>query len=81
MLSGGVLAYSRLFDDQANQFVDPGYAVLQFSGGQHLWRYLSATFDMENALDRYYVVEHTPVMNNGQPRVIRVGLRWNGFQR
>ncbi len=81
MLSGGLLAYSRAFDDQANQFVDPGYAVVQFSGGQHLWRNLSATFDMENALDRYYVVEHTPVVNNGEPRVIRVGLRWNGFER
>jgi outer membrane receptor protein involved in Fe transport len=80
-LSGALLAYSRVFDDQNNQFVDPGYAVLQFSGSQHLWRNLSATFNMENALDRYYVVEYTPVVNNGAPRVIRVGLRWNGFER
>jgi len=36
---------------------------------------------LENALDRYYVVEYTPVVNNGEPRVIRVGLRWNGFER
>ena len=81
MLSGAVLAYSRLFDDQANQFVDPGYAVLQFAGSQHLWRQLSATFDMENALDRTYVTEYTPVVNTGEPRVIRVGLRWNGSVR
>jgi outer membrane receptor for ferric coprogen and ferric-rhodotorulic acid len=81
MLSGGVQAYSRVFDDQNNQFVDPGYAVLQFSGSQHVWRRLSATFDMENALDRYYVTEYTPVVNNGEPRIIRVGLRWNGFER
>jgi vitamin B12 transporter len=80
-LSGALLAYSRVFDDQNNQFVDPGYAVLQFSGSQHLWRNLSATLNMENALDRYYVVEYTPVVNNGEPRVIRVGLRWNGFER
>jgi outer membrane receptor protein involved in Fe transport len=81
MVSGALLAYSRAFDDQNNQFVDPGYAVLQFSGAQHLWRQLSATFDIENALDRYYVTEYTPVINNGEPRVIRVGLRWNGFER
>jgi outer membrane receptor protein involved in Fe transport len=80
MLSGALMAFSRAFDDQNNQFVDPGYAVLQFSGSQHLWRALSATFDMENALDRYYVTEYTPVINNGEPRVIRVGLRWNGFE-
>jgi len=81
MVSGGLLAYSKVFDDQNNQFIDPGYAVLQFSGGQHLWRDLSATFDMENALDRYFVVERTPVVNNGEPRIVRVGLRWNGFER
>jgi outer membrane receptor protein involved in Fe transport len=78
MLSGALLAQSRVFDDQNNQFVDPGYAVLQFAGSQHLWRQLSASFNMQNALDRYYVVEYTPVVNKGQPRIISVGLRWNG---
>jgi outer membrane cobalamin receptor len=78
MLSGALLAQSRVFDDQNNQFVDPGYAVLQFAGSQHLWRQMSASVNMQNALDRYYVVEYTPVVNKGQPRIISVGLRWNG---
>lgn len=78
LISAALRSYSYQFDDQNNQFLDPGYAVLQFAASQHLWRQLSATFGMENALDRYYVVAHNPVVNQGEPRVFRVGMRWNG---
>jgi outer membrane receptor protein involved in Fe transport len=81
MLSAGFRAYSYQFDDQQNQFVDPGYALLQFAGTQHLWRQLSANFDIENALDRYYVVGYFPIVNKGEPFTFRVGLRWNGVAR
>jgi outer membrane cobalamin receptor len=81
MISSALRAYSYEFDDQNNQFVLPGYAVLQFAVSQHLWRDLSGTFDMENALDRYYEVQYIPVVNNGEPRVWRVGLRWNSRAR
>jgi len=81
MVSTQLRAYSYEFDDQNNQYLLPGYATLQFAVSQHLWRDLAGTFDMENALDRYYEVQYVPVVNKGEPRVWRVGLRWNGKVR
>jgi outer membrane receptor protein involved in Fe transport len=81
MASAAFRAYSSQFDDQANQFKLPGFALLQFACSQRIWRQLSATLDLENALDRYYVVAYTPIVNNGEPIGWRVGLRWNGKLR
>jgi outer membrane cobalamin receptor len=81
MVSTQFRAQSYTFDDQYNQYVLPGFATLMFAGSQHLWRDLSANFDVENALDRYYEVQYVPWVLKGEPRVWRVGLRWNGTVR
>ena len=67
---------SLQFDDDLNHFLLPGYAVMQFSAHQEILRRLTATLDIENLLDRTYLVARTPLANIGAPRLWRAGLRW-----
>ncbi len=78
LLSAGIRAFGLQFDDDLNQFKLPGYAALQFTAEQHLTKSLSAVAAIENLLDRTFLVALTPSPNTGEPRLWRVGLRWNG---
>lgn len=78
LISLGIRAFSLAFDDDLNQFKLPGYAALEFAAQQHLIKNLSAIAAIENLLDRTYLVALTPNPNVGEPRLWRVGLRWNG---
>jgi outer membrane cobalamin receptor len=77
-VSGGLRAYSLVFDDDLNQFLLPGFATLGATAQQHLVRNLSAVAQVDNFLDRTYLVALTPNPNIGSPRLWRVGLRWAG---
>ena len=76
LASAGVRAYSMQFDDDLNQQVLGGFALLEFSARQRLVRGFSATLEVENALNRVYAAALTPAMQTGAPRLWRAGLRW-----
>jgi len=78
LISGGIRAFSLVFDDDLNQFLLPGYATVQISAQQHLTKSLSLLASFDNLLDRTYLVALTPNPNIGAPRLWRVGLRWSG---
>lgn len=80
-MSAGIRAFGLQFDDDLNQFKLPGYAALEFTAEQHLTKNLSAVAAIENLLDRTYLVALTPSPNTGEPRLWRVGFRWNGAIR
>jgi outer membrane cobalamin receptor len=78
LVSFGVRAFGLQFDDDINQFALPGYAALQLTAQRRLVRNLFAQAEIENLLDRQYLVALTPTPNTGAPRLWRIGLRWNG---
>ena len=78
LISGGIRAFSLVFDDDLNQFLLPGYATVEVSAQQHLTKSLSLLASFDNLLDRTYLVALTPNPNIGAPRLWRVGLRWSG---
>ena len=79
MVSFGVRAYSYQFDDDLNQFRLPGYAALELAARQRVAG-ISAGGQaaIDNLLDRQYYTAFTPTPNIGQPRLWRMGLRWDG---
>jgi outer membrane cobalamin receptor len=81
VISLDVRAFDYQFDDDLNQFRLPGYASLQFVGRQRITGNLSAEAALENALDRTYYTAFTPTPNIGEPRLWRVGLKWEGKLR
>lgn len=55
------------FDDDLNQFVLPGYAVVQFSARREICRHLTAIVAIENLSDRQCVVARSPTPNIWRP--------------
>jgi outer membrane cobalamin receptor len=78
LLSGGIRAFGLQFDDDLNQFLLPGFATVGFTAEQHITRQLTALASVDNLLNRTYLVALTPTPNTGEPRIWRLGLRWNG---
>jgi outer membrane receptor protein involved in Fe transport len=78
LISGGIRAFSLVFDDDLNQYLLPGYMTVGFSAQQRLTNRLSVMASFDNLLDRTYLVALTPNPNIGAPRLWRVGLRWSG---
>lgn len=78
--SAQIRSFSSQFEDDRNLRAQlmPGFASVQFAARQRLARSLFATFALENALDRQYIVGFTPQPNIGPPRLWRAGLRWDG---
>ncbi len=76
LITGGLRASSLQFEDDRNQFVLPGYAVLQFTMRQQMGHGVSAVMAIENSLDRTYAVGYSPTPLIGAPRLWRAGLRW-----
>jgi outer membrane cobalamin receptor len=81
LASAGLRAYSSQFDDDLNQFLLPGYATVEFAARERLTASLSADLTFDNLLDHQYLVALTPTPNTGEPRLWRVGLRWDGHWR
>lgn len=78
MVSAGIRAFGLQFDDDLNQYLLPGFAAVQLMAEQHITQKLSAVASVENLLDRSYLVALTPNPNIGEPRIWRIGIRWNG---
>lgn len=77
LASIGLRSYSAQFDDDANQFLLPGFATVQFMVKQRLKGAVSATAAVENMLNRQFLTARTPTPNVGVPRQWRLGFRWN----
>jgi outer membrane receptor protein involved in Fe transport len=77
LVSAGLRSYSLQFEDDLNQFILPGFATVQAAVRQRLAGRLSGSFELENLLDREYVVGFSPTPLVGAPRLFRIGLRWN----
>jgi outer membrane cobalamin receptor len=69
---------SSQFDDDLNQFRLPGFVTVQASIRERLIKNVSASLEVENLLDRLYYTGYTPNPTIGAPRLIRVGIRWDG---
>jgi outer membrane cobalamin receptor len=78
LASVSVRAISAAFDADLNQFRLPGYATMQLSIRQRLMKNVSASLELDNLLDRLYYTGFTPNATIGSPRLIRIGLRWDG---
>jgi outer membrane cobalamin receptor len=79
LASAGMRAFSSQFEDERNLRAQlmGGFATLMFVARQQLWAGFSAVVQMENALDREFVVGYTPQPVVGAPRLWRAGLRWD----
>ena len=78
LASVALRSYAYQFDDDLNVFRLPGYASAQFVLRQRVVRSLSAELTLENALDREFYTAFTPTPNIGAPRLVKVGLKWDG---
>jgi outer membrane receptor protein involved in Fe transport len=74
-------SYAYQFDDDLNVYRLPGYGVAQLVLRQRIVRSLSGEFTMENAFDKTFYTAYTPTPNVGIPRLVRVGVRWDGKLR
>jgi outer membrane receptor protein involved in Fe transport len=74
-------SYAYQFDDDLNAFRLPGYASAQFVLRQRIVRGLAGEVTLENAFDRVFYTAYTPTPNVGAPRLVRVGLKWDGKLR
>lgn len=66
------------FEDDRNTQLLPGYALLQLSARQDLYKGLKATLAIENLADRRILTGFTPFPQTGGPLLFRLGLRWDG---
>jgi len=74
----GVRTWAYQFDDDLNQFRLPGYATVELAASRRLAASLWAEAAIDNLLDHQYYTAFTPTPNIGQPRLWRVGLKWDG---
>lgn len=81
LLSGGIRSFSLQFDDDANAFRLPGYAVFQVAARHGITDQFSLIASFDNLLDRKYYYSATPVPQLSTPRLIRAGIRWEGRLR
>jgi outer membrane cobalamin receptor len=76
LISADVRSYSLQFEDDLNLFRLPGFASLQLAAEQRLVAGFSVRAAFENLLDREYVTGFSPTPTIGNPRLCRIGLRW-----
>lgn len=76
LVSAGLRSYSLQFEDDLNQFRLPGFATVQLAAEQRLTASLTARAAFENLLDRQFVTGFSPTPTIGNPRLWRLGLRW-----
>lgn len=79
LASVGVRSYGAQFEDDLNTraFLLGGFSTVQLSVRQQLKGSLSGIFAMDNVLDREFRVGASPTPLVGNPRLWRLGVRWN----
>jgi outer membrane receptor protein involved in Fe transport len=76
LASAAVRSSSSQFDDDQNQFLLPGYAVVELLVRQKIFEKVSATLQITNLLDRTFYTGYTPTPTIGDPRILMAGLLW-----
>ena len=76
LASAGIRSYALQPEDDLNRFILPGYATVQILVRQKLALGFSAMAEVENLLNRTYIVGFSPTAIIGAPRLWRAGLRW-----
>lgn len=76
LASAGIRSYALQPEDDLNRFILPGYATVQILVRQKLAMGFSAMAEVENLLNRTYIVGFSPTAIIGAPRLWRAGLRW-----
>lgn len=66
----------RQFDDDANAFPLRSYGVIDVFASRPIKRDFAITAALENVFDRRYEAGATPVITQGQPRALRIGVRF-----
>ena len=74
--SAGVRSYDSQFEDDLNRFLLPGFATVQLMVKRRLGQGVSAQLAVENLFDRTFLVGFVPTPTIGNPRLLRIGLRW-----
>ena len=64
------------FDDDRNELPLRGYFVADLSAARAIGHGLELTVALENVFDEEIEASATPVVTLGQPRAVRVGVRW-----
>jgi len=67
---------SMQFDDDLNQFPLRGYFVVDLFGSHPVAQHLDLTLSLENIFNEHIETAATPVLTLGQPRALRLGLRY-----
>jgi outer membrane cobalamin receptor len=74
---GAQLRWSAMqFDDDRNDLPLRGYIVADLFGSHPIARGLDLTLAIENLFDEEIEASATPVVTLGQPRALRLGLRY-----
>ena len=76
LMSAGVRSYDAQFEDDVNRFLLPGFATVQVMVKRRLAHGFAAFLSAENLLDRTFIVGFVPTPTIGNPRLLRVGFRW-----
>ena len=76
LMSAGLRSNAAQFEDDLNRFILPGYATVQVMVKRRLAHGFSALVAAENLLNREFVVGFVPTPTIGNPRLLRVGIRW-----
>jgi outer membrane receptor protein involved in Fe transport len=76
ILAAGLRASTYQFEDDRNLFPLAGYALFHLTARQRISTGLAATFALENAFNREFIVAVSPTPLTGAPRLWRLGLRW-----
>ena len=74
-LQGRILG--RQFDDDQNQFRLRPFLTLDLFASRRLGKNLEIFAAAENIFNKRYDIALTPTLNIGEPRAVRVGLRFN----
>lgn len=77
ILSASFRATGLQFEDDRNSLLLPGFMSAQLALRHRIAYGVSATAAFENLFDREYLTGFTPAPQIGQPRLWRLGLRWD----
>jgi outer membrane receptor protein involved in Fe transport len=86
MISGGMRAFARQFENDLNTISLGGYATVQLAARYQIRQSLYATAEVDNLIDRQYRVGFAVlptattagIPQVAGPQLFRIGLRWDG---
>ncbi len=79
LLTLGLRTSGLQFEDDRNTQLLPGFALLQLSARQKLFKDLNLTLNVENLANRRILTGFTPFPQTGAPILFRIGIRYEGL--